>query len=689
MDRPGLQKLLNDIRGGKIEVVVVYKVDRLSRSLADFAQLMKLFDEHGVSFVSVTQQFNTSSSMGRLTLNVLLSFAQFEREVTGERIRDKIALSKQKGMWMGGIPPLGYDVLERKLIVNPAEAETVRACFRTYLEKSGLIDSVLELNRLGLTTKSFTSRKGRVQKPRQWVAKELHRVLTNPVYRGLIRHKTNQYVGEHEAIIAQDEWELVQAKLRQQQPDFRRTSGHRNEVATARSRLVHPLRGFVCGIDGQALTPTYTNESQKAADGTKTRKRYRYYVSQQAIRQGYGTSPLKTINASLLEDAVRRMLIHSLPELAVLVPTGEFSADEVRHRLGMQASHLSRLDTPVEFARWLTDAAPRVVVGTDTVAVQIPQDHLTRLAESPPKGFAESDSPLDGMPAAVSCENDRVILTATISFKPRRGRSEILDGRTGEEVGVRHTAPSRALIQTIAQAEFWRSELAQHPEKSLQEITAGYAVKPTYIRRLLNAAYLALAIKKAIFQGTQPPRLQVQDLLAPRSLDWRTQMLDLGFDGHATAGARGTKLRTFAPISCLVGVVRDTWKDGTELAHPIRRKWRDEPPAMELLLACPPGKHLIHLSQNWRQALETGLVASSTEIAEKCGLTSGRVRQIVRLSGLDPTITEFLAALNGKKALRGFSEPSVRRLVGLPREMQVHRFEKEFKSAGSSWHCSK
>lgn len=138
------------------------------------------------------------------------------------------------------------------------------------------------------------------------------------------------------------------------------------------------------------------------------------------------------------------------------------------------------------------------------------------------------------------------------------------------------------------------------------------------------------------------------------------------------------KLRTFAPISCLVGVVRDTWKDGTELAHPVRRKWRDDPPPMELLLSCPPGKHLIHLSQNWSEALKSGLVGSSTEIAEKVGFTSGRVRQIVRLSRLDPTITEFLFALNGKEALQGFSETSIRRLIGLPREMQVSSFERDF-----------
>ncbi len=535
MDRPGLQKLLADIRAGKIDVVVVYKVDRLSRSLADFAQLMKLFDANDVSFVSVTQQFNTSSSMGRLTLNVLLSFAQFEREVTGERIRDKIALSKQKGMWMGGVPPLGYDVRDRKLVINPDEADTVRTCFRIYLERSGLIASVLELNRLGLATKAFTSRKGRVQRPRPWVAKELHRVLSNPVYRGLVRHKGNDYPGEHEAIIAPDVWEAVQGKLREKQPEHRKTGGHLNKTAIARTRLIHPLKGLLFGIDGQALTPTYTNKSGKAANGTKTRKRYRYYVSQQAIRQGYGTSPLKTISAPLLEDAVLRMLVHALPNLAGFVPPDELSGDEIRHRLEVHARHLARIGTPLDFAGWLADAAPRIVVGTGTVAIHIPFDQLATLVACPPEDTPHPDAFPEKIPVEIAGEGDRVILTARLSFKPRRGRSEIVDSRTGEAVAARRTDPNPVLIQTIAQAEFWRMELARHPEKSLREVTGTYGVQPAYVRRLLNAAYLAPAIKKAIFRGTQPARLQVQDLVAQRSPDWRTQLRELGFEDPVAA----------------------------------------------------------------------------------------------------------------------------------------------------------
>lgn len=535
LERPGLQKLLADIRSQKIDVVVVYKVDRLSRSLADFAQLMKLFDEHGVSFVSVTQQFNTSSSMGRLTLNVLLSFAQFEREVTGERIRDKIALSKQKGMWMGGVPPLGYDVVDKKLLINPAEAETVQACFRTYLSRSGLIETVLELNRQKLTTKSFVSRKGRVQQAKPWVAKELHRVLSNAVYRGMIHHKAHEYPGAHEAIITEDLWAAVQTKLREHQPEFRKGAGHLNEAAIAKSRLIHPLKGFLFGIDGQALTPTYTNKSEKAADGTKTRKRYRYYVSQQAIRQGYDSSALKTLNASLLEDAVRRMLFHALPELAEFVSSEKLSKDEVHHRLNMHARHLAGLNAPVDYAKWLTGASPRIIVSPGSLTIQFTRENLSKLAACPPLDGMEPKAALVPIPTNITREEDRLIISAPICFKPRRGRSEIVDGRTGKEITVRRSTPSPALIQTIAQAEFWRAELSQHPDKSLQEITEQHGLKPAYVRRLLNAAYLAPAIKKAIFQGIQPANLQVQDLLAPRSLSWREQMIELGFEGKTAA----------------------------------------------------------------------------------------------------------------------------------------------------------
>jgi DNA invertase Pin-like site-specific DNA recombinase len=214
MERPALQRLLSDVHEGVVEVVVVYKVDRLTRSLADFAKMVEVFDAHGMSFVAVTQQFNTTSSMGRLTLNVLLSFAQFEREVTGERIRDKIAASKRKGMWMGGYPPLGYDIRERQLVINQAEAAIVRQIFERYLELSSVRLLKAELDREGVRSKRRVSAGGRESGGQTFSWGALYNLLSNPIYLGEIRHKGTSYSGQHSPIIERDLWERTATQLR-------------------------------------------------------------------------------------------------------------------------------------------------------------------------------------------------------------------------------------------------------------------------------------------------------------------------------------------------------------------------------------------------------------------------------------------------------------------------------------------
>src|SRR6201997_4228397 len=221
-ERPALQGLLGDIRAGRIDIVIVYKVDRLTRSLADFARLVELFDAEAVSFVSVTQQFNTTSSMGRLTLNVLLSFAQFEREVTGECIRDKIAASKKKGMWMGGNVPLGYDASARTLVINPAEAETVRRVFALYREL-GCVRRVKEVaDRLGLRTKYGTTAKGTERGGKPFSRGHLYTLLSNPIYAGHIAHKGALYPGQQVALIDDESWSTVRDQLAANTRDHRR-----------------------------------------------------------------------------------------------------------------------------------------------------------------------------------------------------------------------------------------------------------------------------------------------------------------------------------------------------------------------------------------------------------------------------------------------------------------------------------
>ena len=535
LERPGLQRLLHDIRAGKIDIVIVYKVDRLSRSLADFAQLMQLFDKNEVSFVSVTQQFNTSTSMGRLTLNVLLSFAQFEREVTGERIRDKIALSKQKGMWMGGIPPLGYDAVDGKLRVNPGEAEVVGACFRTYLASGGLIEAVQELNCQGLKTKSFISSKGRVQEGKPWVAKQLHRILIQPLYRGRVQHKGQSFAGEHEALIDEALWDEVQQKLRSQQPEFRKTSGHLNEIAIEKTRLLHPLKGFVSCLDGHALTPTYTNKSETLADGTKVRKRYRYYVSQQAIRQGYENSTLKTLNAERLETAVQLMLAQSLPEIAQEIEHSEFTPDQIRKRFEGHAATLTSRADLASFARVIQLLEPKIVVETGRIRIHLSIDRLGRLADWVPEVPQSPPSLTSRESPQIEVEGGAAVITANVSFARRRGEVRLVDARTGALLEVQQSSPNPVLIQVLVQAEYWRSELQRQPTKCLGEVVEPHGVSANYARRLINAAYLAPEIKQAIFQGTQPLELQVQDLIKPRSMDWEVQKRELGFHRLATS----------------------------------------------------------------------------------------------------------------------------------------------------------
>jgi site-specific DNA recombinase len=290
MDRPALLRLVADIEAGKIDCVVTYKVDRLSRSLLDFAKMMDLFDRKHVSFVSVTQQFNTTHSMGRLTLNILLSFAQFEREIISERTRDKIAAARKKGKWSGGMPVLGYDLdPERaKLIVNEREAEQVREIFRIYTESEGLIPTVDELNRRGWTLKRWRTQKGKERGGRPFDKTSLAVLLRNVVYVGKIRHHSQIFAGEQKAIVPLELWRRVQSTLKKRRP----TSGGVLQVKTP-----SPLRGLLrCQACGCGMTPAHSSRGGA--------KRYRYYVCTQAQKRGWKTCPTKSIPALRMEEAV-------------------------------------------------------------------------------------------------------------------------------------------------------------------------------------------------------------------------------------------------------------------------------------------------------------------------------------------------------------------------------------------------
>lgn len=287
-ERPALRRLMVDIDAGKVDIVVVYKIDRLTRSLADFAKMVELFDRRSVSFSAVTQQINSATSMGRLMLNVLLSFAQFEREVTGERIRDKIAASKRKGLWMGGVPPLGYDVDNRQLIINEAEANVVRRVFVEMLTNGSTTQIAAAMTAEGITTKSWTTREGQVHAGSRMDKKYLHKLLRNRIYLGEISHKGTWYPGAHQAIIDNEIWEKVSAILA--------TDAHTRAAETkARSRTDSLLRGLLYTPTGERMYPTYTKKKGRL---------YHYYVSKSESRFGAPGKMYERLPAPEIETAV-------------------------------------------------------------------------------------------------------------------------------------------------------------------------------------------------------------------------------------------------------------------------------------------------------------------------------------------------------------------------------------------------
>ncbi len=316
-DRPGLHRLLADVEAGKIDCVVVYKVDRLSRSLLDFAGMMQTFEKHHVSFVSVTQQFNTATSMGRLILNVLLSFAQFEREIISERTRDKIAATRRKGKWSGGRPILGYDVDPRgyHLVVNADEASRVRAIFELYLQHEALLPVVRELEARGWCNKRWTTRAGKEEGGDGFTKTNLHRLLTNVVYIGKVRYKDEVHPGEHAAIVAPAVFGRVQDLLRRNA----RTGG-----APVRNKFGAFLKGLLrCACCGCAMTPSHT---------TKGDKRYRYYVCSAAQKRGWDQCPSKSVPAGQIEQLVleRIQCVGGDPALVAEILAQARSQDEAR-----------------------------------------------------------------------------------------------------------------------------------------------------------------------------------------------------------------------------------------------------------------------------------------------------------------------------------------------------------------------
>ena len=505
MDRPALRQLLADIQAGKVDAVVTYKVDRLTRSLADFAKIAEIFDARGVSFVSVTQQFNTTTSMGRLTLNVLLSFAQFEREVTGERIRDKIAASKKKGMWMGGMPPLGYQARDHKLVIVPGEADTVRHIFRRYLALGSVRLLRDELQVQGVVSKEWTSTSGRSWGGNPIARGALYLMLQNRIYHGEIVHKDKHYPGEHQAIIEPQLWDAVQARLAANAVE--RSSG-------GRAKSPSLLAGLLFDADGNRMTPTHA---------VKKGRRYRYYVSHPLITQARAGSPggLR-VPAPEIEQLVAKRVCRFLSE-----PDSILEATE---RLGLDPASQQRLiDRAAQIASgWstlpstqvralVTTLIQQIEVRPERVDLQILPARLATALGTAPAILGSAD------------QEDANVLTLSVAAQLRR---------TGKEMTMRiersDTFPARpnpSLIKLIVRAHLFKARLLQSAGGKFAELARREKLNRSYYSRVVRLTYLAPDITRAILEGRQPPGLTAAMLLEHSGLPlaWPEQRKTLGF----------------------------------------------------------------------------------------------------------------------------------------------------------------
>jgi DNA invertase Pin-like site-specific DNA recombinase len=498
MERPALRQLLADIRDRNVDVVVVYKVDRLTRSLSDFARIVEILDRQGVSFVSVTQQFNTTSSMGRLTLNVLLSFAQFEREVTAERIRDKIAASKKKGMWMGGVVPLGYDVVDRKLIVNAAEAGTIRTLFDLY-HRLGTVKAVkAEADRLGLRTKALRPNNGSRPGGVPFTIGHLFKILTNRMYIGEITHKGNSYPGEHEPIVDRVLWDAVRTQLDANAQ--RRTRGV-NEKSPGL------LTGLLYDEDGDRISPHHSN---------KQGRRYRYYISRDPDSRTGWRLPAKAIETVVLDGLAG--FLNDKPRLIDALEPSEAAVREIEpilRRAGQLSSDLQSAG-PANQRALLLDLVDRIVVAQHCIRIALRIGELrSRLCIS------------NRHRASSECVPAIVNIDLPVSFKRRGVETKLVIG------GATHKAalPDRAMVTAVTSASRWFEELKRGTAECIKDVARQHRVDKGDVSRILPLAFLAPDIVEAILDGRQPVELTAYRLKRLRHLPhlWSEQRRLLGF----------------------------------------------------------------------------------------------------------------------------------------------------------------
>ena len=490
LERPGLQRLLADIDAGLVEQVVVYKVDRLTRSLSDFAKLVERLEAAGAVFVSVTQSFNTATSMGRLTLHMLLSFAQFEREITAERIRDKVAASKRKGLWMGGHVPLGYEQDGRTLRINEAEAETVRTLYALYRKHGTLRQVKAEADRLGLRTKQRLAADGTRTGGLPFRRGHLHCLLANPLYAGRIRHRGRVYPGQHPPIIIPELWSAVQTQLQTgaAKPRKRTTKGR-----AARS----PLAGKLFDETGDRLTPSHTKK--------KSGQRFRYYVSRRLIQHSGqkdlsgGRLPAPTLEQTVVHLVQQHVGAPTFSASLAHTPTMQELAS-VRHVLdGLCPGSNSNDDDDSASAASLLPLIRRVDISPGSVSILLDRN-----------AFAD----------CLSMEPDRIREDALRIHAPFRLRRRGVE--TKLVLGNPTKSVDRTLPRNIANAFSWLDRIKAG--KTYEQIATEDAIPKARVRKAIGYAFMAPDIVRTIVDGRQPVGLTSSYLLHhPLPDDWEKQ----------------------------------------------------------------------------------------------------------------------------------------------------------------------
>jgi site-specific DNA recombinase len=494
MKRPGIQRLLADVAAGKVDVILVYKIDRLTRSLADFAKIVEVLDKAGASFVSITQSFNTTTSMGRLTLNMLLSFAQFEREVTGERIRDKIAASKRKGLWMGGPVPLGYRVENRKLLVDETEAKLLCHIFTRYLALDSVLNLADELNRQSHRTKVQQRVSGPHRGGCAFRRGTLYHMLSNRIYRGELVHKGQHFAAEHDAIVPKGLWDDVQALLKAN------ASGYSKRIGTKHPSLLVRL---VYDGEGRPMTPSHA---------TKTGRRYRYYITRPDMLDG---SPAWRVSGHDLEKLVCERLSIQLSDQQFLCDlAGEVDTETVRQMLA-KADLLAatmRSGSAFDRAEFLTSIVARIDVLEECIELTIDPAKLGNAL---------------GLELTTSTDPLVLLVAAT---KVRHGHQLRLVIPGPKSLTIAPTGRDEKLVALVAEAHAARKLILASPDKSIAAIAAGNNRCRTRLGKLAALACLAPDIVAAIVEGRQPATLTartLQDLDLP--LGWADQRTLLGF----------------------------------------------------------------------------------------------------------------------------------------------------------------